>query len=175
MKLPENIFSRILLAYLPFIIYPFDLFRGTIAALWIVLFFWVTIFFFWFARHFFPERLLKEAFFLWLLAWAQASWLLTKLQPFWILSVFLLMPVSFLEERNKASKMRIFSQDVPRYLGERCLSGLGFLGLVLLVGFSRDFLTHYFQMAVFQQPAGVFLLLGAAAFLWKNQPHRGRK
>ncbi len=72
-----------LLAYLPFMVYPYDPFRSFVAALWVVAFLWFTVFFFWFTRRFFPGRFLKHAFFLWLIVWAQAVWTLTKLPPLW--------------------------------------------------------------------------------------------
>ena len=97
-----------LLAYLPFMIYPYDLFRTGVAALWIVLFLWLTVAFFWSTRRFFPGRSLKHAFFLWLIVWAQAVWTLTKLPPYWIVSVFFLAPVSFLEGPVKTG--RVFSR-----------------------------------------------------------------
>lgn len=169
MKLPENLFSRTLLAALPFMISPFDWIRTGVAAVWVVLFFWGTVFFFWFARRFFPERFLKQVFFFWLLIGAQGAWTMAGLQPFWILSVFLLMPVSFLEEKSKAGRIKVFSEVVPQYFWQRFLSGAGFLGFVLLLGFAQDFLSRVLEMRLFQQPAGVFLLLAMASFLWKKQ------
>ena len=103
-----------LLAYLPFMVYPYDLFRTGAAALWIVIFLWITVAFFWFTRCLFPDRFLKHAFFLRLIVWAQAVWTLTKLPPYWILSVFFLAPVSFLENTAKPSHVRMFSREVPR-------------------------------------------------------------
>jgi len=170
MKLPESLFARILLAYLPFMAYPFDFLRTTVAALWVVSFFWGTVFFFWFTRRFFPERFLKTAFFLWIIVWAQAAWFLTKLQPFWVLSVFLLMPVSFLEPGNRASRIKVFSRVISRYFWERFLTGAGFLGLVLILVITRDFMGHRLQIEIFQQPAGTFLVLAAIAAVWKCQP-----
>ena len=114
MKLPESLFSRMLLAYLPFMVYPYGLFRTGVAALWIVFFLWVTIAFFWFTRRLFPDRSLKCAFLLWLIVWAQAVWTLTKLPPYWIVSVFFLMPVSFMDESVKAQRTQIFSKEVLR-------------------------------------------------------------
>jgi len=96
-------------------IYPYGFFKAGIAALWITAFLWITVSFFWFTCRFFPGRTLKHAFFLWLVVWAQAVWTLTKLPPFWILSVFFLMPVSFLDSHARSSHVRIFSKKVPRY------------------------------------------------------------
>ncbi|HNX69197.1 MAG TPA: hypothetical protein PLL75_02370 [Candidatus Omnitrophota bacterium] len=172
MKLPESYFSRILLAYLPFMVCPFDLTRMAAEAAWAVLFLWITVFFFWFTRRLFPERLLRPAFFLWLLAWAQAAWTLAKLPPFWIVSVFFLMPVSFLEAQNKAARVRVFSRLVPRYFWDRFLSGAGFLCFVLAMDLGRVFFCGALGAAVFAQPAGIFLLLTIAAVAWKNQPFK---
>ena len=101
------------LAYLPFMVYPYGLLRTGVAAAWIVLFLWGTVSFFWFTRRLFPRRAVKHAFFLWLIVWAQAAWTLTRLPPFWILSVFFLMPVSFIEEGVRPEHVRIFSGRFP--------------------------------------------------------------
>jgi len=175
MKLPESLFSRLFLASLPFMLYPFDLFRNGVAAIWIVAFFWVTAAFFWFTRYFFPERSLKPAFFLWLLIWAQAVWTVTKLPPFWVLSVFFLTPVSFLESSDKAGRVRVFSKEVPRYLFERILAGLGFIGFVMLLTFIREIFKNHLGMSLTEQPAGLLFVFAGIAFLWKNQPFRRRE
>ena len=173
MKLPESLLSRLLLAYLPFMIYPLDLFRSGIAALWVVVFLWITTAFFWFTHRFFPERSLKPAFFLWLIVWAQAVWAVTKLPPFWILSVFFLMPVSFLEGTGKSSRVRVFSREVPRYLFERVLSGMSFVVFVMLLTLFRETIESSLRMHLVDQPAVLLFALAAIAFLWKSQPFRG--
>lgn len=160
-----------LLAYLPFMIYPYGFFRAGTAALWIVLFLWITVTFFWLTRRFFPDRSLKYAFFLWLIVWAQAAWILTKLPPYWILSVFFLTPVSFLDDRMKGKRVRIFSKEVPRYFLERVLSGIGFVGLVTALALVREIAEKRLGAQVFQDPAGMLFALAALAFLWKNQPY----
>ena len=174
MKLPENIFSRMLLAYLPFAVYPFGVFKSGVAAGWIVLFLWATVAFFWFTRRFFPGRSGKHAFFLWLLVWAQAAWTLAKLPPFWILSVFFLMPVSFLDDTAKARPALLFSKEVPRYFFERALAGIGFAGFVMAMEFLREIGERRLGIQVFGQPAGFLCAAAALAFLWKNQPY-GKK
>ena len=126
------------LAYLPFMVYPYGFFKAGIAVLWIVVFLWSTVFFFWFTRRLFPDHLLKHAFFFWLVVWAQAVWTLTKLPPYWIVSVFLLTPVSFLDDTAKASHVRVFSKKVPRYFFERALTGIGFAGFVMLLTLVRE-------------------------------------
>jgi hypothetical protein len=174
MKLPDSLFSRILLAYLPLAVFSFDLLRAGAAAAWIVLFLWITVAFFWFTRRFFPGRSLKPAFCLWLLVWAQAVWTLTKLPPVWILSVYFLMPVSFLEDTAKARPIRLFSKEVPRYFFERVLAGIGFAGFVVAMTVVREICEKRLGMQAFDQPAGFLLAAAAVAFLWKNQPY-GRK
>lgn len=202
MKLPETFFSRILLAYLPFIMYPYDLFKAGVAALWVALFLWITATFFWLTRRLFPERSLKHAFFLWLIVWAQAAWILTKLPPYWIASVFFLTPVSFLDDAPKGKHVRVFSKEVPppqdlsisawrklgpskqpfwerkkklgRYFLDRALSGIGFVGFVAAMVFVREITEKHLGMRVFQEPAGILLALAAFAFLWKNQPYYRR-
>jgi len=189
-----------LLAYLPFMLYPYGLFKSVIAALWIAIFLWVTVGFFWFSRRFFPDRSLKGAFFLWLIVWAQAVWTLTKLPPYWVASVFFLAPVAFLEATAKPVNVRVFFKKAlpspylsisdkrkmepsqrpfgkreikfERYFLEQLLAGAGFSGFVILIGFIREIGEKRLGMHVFEQPAGILLLITAAAFLWKNQPYR---
>jgi hypothetical protein len=173
MKLPESLFSRLLLAYLPFMLYPLDLFRSGVAALGVVLFLWITATFFWFTHRFFPERSMKPAFFLWLIIWAQAVWTVTKLPPFWILSVFFLMPVSFLEGTGKAGRVCVFSKEVPRYLFERVLAGVSFIAFVAILTLFRETCENRLGMSLADQPAVLLLALAAIAFLWKSQPFRG--
>ena len=174
MKLPESLFSRMLLAYLPFMVYPYGFFKTEVAALWIVVSLWFTVAFFWFTRIFFPGRSLKHAFFLWLIVWAQAAWTLTKLPPYWIASVFFLAPVSFLEEGVRPSHVRVFSKKVPKYLFDRALTGIGFAGFVMLLALVREIGEKRLGIQAFKQPAGMLLVMAAVAFLWKNQPYRRR-
>ncbi|HOW58790.1 MAG TPA: hypothetical protein PLO78_03585 [Candidatus Omnitrophota bacterium] len=172
MKIPDSLLSRIIFAYLPFMVYAFDLEKAWIAVLCVVAVFWLTVFFFWFTRNLFPEKLRSEVFFFWLLAWAQAVWYFTKLQPLWALSVFFLIPTSFLEPSQKASRVRVFSRVVPRYFWERFLAGFGFIGFVIVMALVQEVLGRQFGMMSFQRPAGILLLLSLAAFLWKNQPYQ---
>ena len=174
MKLPESLFSRMLLAYLPLAVYPLSFFKTGVEVLWIILFLWTTVTFFWFTRRFFPGRSLKHAFFLWFLVWAQAVWTLTKLPPVWILSAFFLMPVSFLDDTAKARRIFFFSKEVPRYFFERALAGIGFAGFVMAMTIVREVGQRRLGIQVFDQPAGFLLVAAAAAFLWKNQPY-GKK
>ena len=157
-----------LLAYLPFTLYPYGIFKAGVAALWTVAFLWGTVGFFWFTRRLFPGRSVKHAFFLWLIVWAQAVWTLTRLQPYWILSVFFLMPVPFLEDAVKPKHVRVFSREVPRYIFERVLSGIGFAAFVMLMVFVREAGEKGLGMKIFAQPAGLLFVAAGIAFLWKN-------
>jgi len=202
MKLPESLFSRMLLAYLPFMVYPYGFMKAGVAALWIVVFLWFTVAFFWLTRRLFPERFLKHAFFLWLIVWAQALWTLTKLPPYWIVSVFFLTPVSFLEDAARSGpnthpskrsgdwgrpgrpsrkemkdldgRVRVFSREVPRDFFERALAGAGFAGFVALLALVRETGETYLGIQAFGQPAGMLLGIAAFAFLWKNLSYRGK-
>lgn len=175
MKLPERLLSRMIFAYLPMMMYAPTLEKTGLAALCVAIVFWATVFFFWFCRRFFPERLLKEAFFLWLLAWAQVVWYGIHLEPFWAVSVFFLTPVSFLDPGHKASRVRVFARVLPRYFWERFLAGFGFIGFVIAMTTVQEMMTKRFGVFVFEQPAGMLLLLAAAAFLWKNQNFHRKK
>lgn len=172
MKLPESLFSRMLLAYLPFMVYPYGFFKTGVAAIWVVLFLWVTVAFFWFTRRFFPDRSLKCAFSLWLIVWAQAAWTLSKLPPYWIVSVFFLAPASFLDGGMKGKHVRVFSKELPRYFLERALAGIGFAGFVIALAFIREIAEKRLGIQAFDQPAGMLFVAAAIAFLWKNQPCR---
>ncbi len=164
-----------LLAYLPFMVYPYGVFKGGVAALWIVAFLWATVAFFWLTRRLFPDRSLKHAFFLWLLVWAQALWTITKLPPYWIVSVFFLIPVSFLEDTAKPGHVRVFSKKVPRYFFERVLTGAGFIGFVLLMALVREVGEKRLGIRLFGQPAGMLFVMATVAFVWKNQPYFKRE
>ena len=155
------------MAYLPFIVYAFDVEKAWRAAVCTAVVFWITVFFFWFARHCFPVRVRKEAFFFWLLVWAQAVWYLIKLEPLWVLSIFFLTPVAFLEEERKDSRVRIFSKVLLRYYWETSLAGFGFIGFTIVMALLQGVLVGRLGIQSFQQPAGVFLLLAAVALLWK--------
>lgn len=168
MKLPESLFSRTLLAYVPFMAYPYGFFRSGVAALWIALFLWFTVTFFWLTRRFFPDRTLKHAFFLWLIVWAQAAWMLTRLPPFWILSAFFLTPVAFLDRDGRPEHVRVFSRKVPRYFFERTLGGIGFAAFVMMMAFIREACERGLGMKLFEQPTGLFFAAAGIAFLWKN-------
>lgn len=170
MKLPESLFSRLLLAYLPFMVSGYDLFKAGVAALWIALFLWGTVIFFWLTRRFFPGRSLKPAFSLWLIVWAQATWTITRLPPYWVLSIFFLAPASFFEDTAKPGRVRVFSKQVPRYFFERALAGIGFVFFALLLTFAREFCEKRLGIQIFEQPAGTLFAASAVAFLWKNQP-----
>jgi len=202
MKLPESLFSRMLLAYLPFMVYPYGFLKAGIAAAWIVAFLWGTVTFFWFTRRLFPERSLKHAFFLWLIVWAQAVWTLTKLPPYWIASVFFLIPVSFPGDTAKPGPVRVFSGKVlrsqypsigaerrlepsklpfwkrkkkfGRYFFEQVLAGIGFVGFVILLALVREIAEKRLGIQAFEQPAGMLFVAAAVAFLWENQPYRKR-
>lgn len=192
-----------LLAYLSFMVYPYDLFRAGAAALWIVVFLWFTVAFFWFTSRFFPRGLLKHAFYLWLIVWAQAVWTLTKLPPYWIVSVFFLTPVSFLEETARVGQARKISKQIPRsqsfssrrqkggmgpskrsfwerkkklgrYFFERALSGIGFVVFVIALVFVREVAERRLGIRAFDQPAAMLMVVAAVAFLWKNQPYQNK-
>jgi hypothetical protein len=174
MKLPERFFSRVLLAYLPFMAYPYGFLKSCVAATWIVLFFWGSVLFFWLTRRFFFRPALKHAFFLWLIVWGQAVWAVTKLPPFWILSVFFLTPSPFFDDRARTDPVRIFSKKIPRYAFERIAAGAGFAGFAALLGLIKEVAAKDLGIGIFEQPAGTLLVIAAIAFLWKNQPYQKR-
>ena len=170
MKMPESFFSRAVLAYLPFMAYSLDPERAWWAAALIVGIYWLTLTVFWFTRRLFPEGVVKAVFFLWLGLWGQTAWMLFGLLPFWIVSVFLLVPVGFLDESKTASRLPVFSREVSKYLAERFFSGLGFFAFVGIFEFVGEFLGHFGRFATLRGPAGIFLLIFLVSLLWKNQP-----
>lgn len=172
MKLPETFFSRSVLAYLPLTAYGFGLEGSCQVAFWVTAVSWASSFFFWFTRRLFPERFLKAAFFLWLLVWGQTAWTLMALEPLWVLSVFFLTPLAFLEKGTKVNRVPVFSKEVPRYFRERIVTGFGFIGFVLAVAGVQKGLELCGSGLSFQQPAITFLVIAALAVFWKNQPFR---
>lgn len=172
MKLPETLFSRMALASLPFSFYAFDLEKTCLVVLFTAGVTWLTLFFFWFARRLFPQRFLKEAFFLWLLVWAHAAWVLGGLLPLWILSVFFLAPLSFLEAGTHAAQRTVFSEKLPHYFWERIIGGTAFIGFVLLVTWAQRALERSEDGGFLQQQAAAFFIIAVIAVIWKCQPFR---
>ncbi len=84
------------------------------------------------------------------------------------------MPASFLDDTAKASHVRIFSKEVPRYFFKRAITGVGFAGFVALLAFIREICEKNLGMQAFRQPVGMIFVIAAVAFLWKNQPYRKR-
>lgn len=170
MKLPEKAFSKIVLASLPFFVYskePAQIF--TVGTLTVLAFWWTTIFF-WCTRFWFPKNLLKIAFLIWLGALAEGAWLLGRINPIWIVSIFLLMPLSFLERKNKAFKEPVFSENVKKYFWERFFCGVGFLGIVVFVGMLQNVLENQMHVDFFKSSPGIFLVFSIIALLRAKQP-----
>lgn len=170
MKMPESFFSRAVLAYMPFMVYAYKPEQAWQAAELIIAVYWLTLTVFWFMRRFFPGGTARHAFFLWLGLFGQAAWTVLGLLPMWVLSVFLLIPVGFLDEDKSAGRLPVFSGKVPRYFAERILSGLGFFVFAGGLQLTGEFLGHFGHSSAIRGPAGIFFLIFLAAFLWKNQP-----
>ena len=170
MKMPENFFSKAVLAYMPFTAYSFNPEKAWQAAALIVVTYWLTLTVFWFTRRLFPDGTAKPVFFLWLGFWGQAAWTLAGLPPLWIASVFLLIPSGFLNENTPAGRSKNLSGNPRGYLADRLLDGSGFF--VFAGGFelAGEFLGNFGRSAALRGPAGIFFLIFLAALLWKNQP-----
>ncbi len=168
MKIPENVFSRTLLGYLPVMAMNYDFFHSIVAAGWIVFFLWITVFFFGFFRFCFPPKTLKISFFIWLFVWAQAAWTITKLSPVWIISVFLVVPESFWLEKIKTEKQTVFSKKIPGFILERFVSGIVFFVLVFIAQGAVWALRNFLGAATSASIIIQFLLLSAISFLYKK-------
>ena len=175
MKMPESFFPRAVLAYMPFMAYSFSPESAWQAAALITAVYWLTLIVFWFTRRLFPEGTVKAVFFLWLGFWAQSGWWIFGLPPLWILSVFLLVPVGFLDEEKTAGRQPVFSGALLKYFPERILSGLGFFAFAGILGLCGEFLGSFGHSAALRGPAGVFFLCFLVALLWKNQPPLRRR
>lgn len=172
MKMPESFFSRAALAYLPLALYPFGPEQAWIVTTLIVAVYWLTLSIFWFTRRLFPAGTIRTVFFFWLGLWGQLAWTGFGLFPFWLVSVFFLIPAGFLDEEKAASRLPVLSGMLPKYFTDRILAGFGFFVFASLLKLAGEFLGNFGYSAVLRGPAGIFFLLFLAAFLWKNQPIR---
>ena len=120
--------------------------------------FWATVFFFSKARAFFPRPLAWIAPLAWITAVAQCGRYLAEFAPRWILSLFLLLPFSFVK-----GPPRHFPKEPPDFFWIR--RGLGFWGLLLYLGLLQELLGRRLGILIFQEPPGAWLLLGAALVL----------
>lgn len=110
--------------------------------------------------HFcFPPRILKTAYLMWLAVLAQVYFHLGGIHPFWIISMALLMPDE------------IFKSGAVWHGFKRGLfRGLFFICLMIYIGAAREVFAGRFWVWSFYLPAGCFLLLAFASFMWQNQP-----
>lgn len=109
--------------------------------------------------NFFPPRLTRVSYFIWLAVLSQIIFYLGSIHPLWIMSLALLMP----EE--------IFKKEL-RWSGfKRALfRSVFFMVLMIYLGAARQMFCEQFWVWSFYLPAGSFLLLAFASFMWQNQP-----
>ena len=104
----------------------------------------------------FPEKLKTPALLLTLFTAAQSAWYLAGLPPFWILSVWLILPQS---EETGQKVSAVFA------------SALSFWIILSFLGMARS-LGHHFNISFLLQPSGSFLTLTLFLLVWLLQPGR---
>lgn len=161
---------KVVLAVLPFVFYGPKTFLLCVPALFVAVFFWVTTLLFWSTKKIFPRKLLKWALILWLGVAVQAAGSLWGLEPYWIVSTFLLIPTEFFHYESKARDLSMFSPKVKKYFLKRFLEGISFVALVLLLVLFHTFISAQSFLNHFPRPAGLYFLICFLAILWKNQP-----
>lgn len=123
--------------------------------------YWLTACFFKWSRLLFPGRFLEAALILWLAAWMQLTHALWNIPPFWVLSVFLFLP-------NRA----VTNTGWISFLRKLVFQGVTFWAAALGIGAVRDVFSRVSHEALFQSPAGFFLLLFIPIFLWRTAAKR---
>jgi len=162
MKMPDSVFSRMLLAWLPFMAY-----AGSGVSAWrlaaaVAGLYWLSLLFFWPLRRFFPEAGARQVFPFWLALWGQLLWGAAGLAPFWVLSVYLLFPPGALNAR----KTTAIPKKQPGYFFGQLIAGAGFfvfagaLSSACALDPARGFVVT---------PAWIFLMMFVAVYLW-NRP-----
>ncbi|HLD49688.1 MAG TPA: hypothetical protein VJC08_00670 [bacterium] len=120
--------------------------------------FWATGFFFSFTRSFFPRRFAMFALLLWSLTLAQCGRYF-GLEPFWILSVLLLLPFEWVKRGP-----RYFPKEPADFFCIR--QGIGFWAFLVCLAIAQELLEKRLGLLIFLEPAGSWLLIGAALLLW---------
>lgn len=111
--------------------------------------------------RFFPGFLRGTALVLWLAVSAHWMALYGIAHPSAAVSLYLLIPAGFLGDEGR---LKVLRQALVR--------AFLFPVLLMTLGALREILGERLLLWTFRLPAGCFLLLAAAAFLWKNQPGR---
>lgn len=111
-------------------------------------------------RRIFPRRLIKAALVFWLAAGGQIFYDLFGLLPFWVISVFILLPP---ETTDPAADSAGTMRKINRRAG-------AFAGLVIALVMLHEILGERCGIFLFVTPAGSLLLLAVLAFFWKMQP-----
>lgn len=109
----------------------------------------------------FPSRLRISALVLWVAVAAQLLYRTTDLHPCAFVSVYLLLPEKLFDPDGRRGAVR-----------QTLIRALFFPAVFTALGAFREVLGDRLLFWTFRLPAGAFLLLAAAAFLWKNQPGR---
>ena len=128
--------------------------------------FWGTGFFFSVTRSFFPRGAARIALLLWGMTLAQCGRYF-GLQPFWILSVLLLLPFSLVDRAP-----HYFPKEPGDFFWIR--QGAGFWAFLVSLAIVQELLTRQWGILIFRQPAGSWLLIGTAIMLWPALSGYGR-
>lgn len=151
--------ARVFLATLPILYDVQSLSEAFNYSLWVASGLWVTNCFFVFCGSFFPRKLYRFSYYLWLALLAQLVYCFMQKDLFWIVSVVLLQP---LEIARESLRWRGLQKSLYR--------GVFFICLMITLSAMREILIGRFYVWLFAMPAGVFLLLAIMAFVWQNQP-----
>ena len=147
-------FPGIFLSVVPLLFQALDWRQAFFLGGWITFAFWATGFFFATTRSFFPARVAIIAPLLWIVTLAQCGRYL-GINPAWVLSLFLLLPFSFVTQPPKR-----FPKEPMDFFWIR--RGLAFWALLLYLGIFQDGLGKKFGLLIFREPAGSWILLGLA-------------
>lgn len=114
---------------------------------------------------------------LWIAAWAQAVFYMTGIPPVWAVSVYLLVfdPLRFLETGTARAEHLSYGETLAAGFKTMVSRNLLFLALGIFLIFARYGLTRGGGMPVFNQAAGIFLLLAGFIFLRQNGPREKEK
>lgn len=157
MKKKQNLLG-IFPAVLPLLFQTLDWHKAFLLGGLVAFTFWATVFLFSLTRAFFPRPVAMIAPFLWMASLAQSAWYL-GLEPLWILSLFLLLPFSFVKRPP-----RYFPKEPADFFWIR--RGLGFWALLFSLALVQELLEKGLGLLIFREPAGTWMLLGVVLVFW---------
>lgn len=157
---PERSLSeRVFLACLPVLVFGQSLMPAIEASAITVVFLLATVFFFVLFRVAFPPASIQTACLLWMAVGIHCLHFFCGIHGLWVLPVLILMPAEAFEKGRAKEALR-----------RALLGGLGFFVVMCALAALTEVFTERLLFWSFKLPAGAFLLLALASFLWQNQP-----